>query len=79
MMTNNTKQAFPGGSDGKENACNVEDQGLIPGSGRSPGEQNGNPFQYSFLENPMDRGNLQATIHGVTESNMTERLTLTLT
>ena len=37
---------FPGGSDGKENACNVEDQGLIPGSGRSPGEQNGNLLQY---------------------------------
>ena len=61
-----------------KSACNAGDLGLIPGSGRSPGEQNGNPFQYSFLENPMDRGNLWATIHGVTESDTTERLTLTL-
>ena len=43
---------FPGGSDGKESACNVGDMGLIPGSGRSPGEGNGNPLQYSCLENP---------------------------
>ena len=52
----NRKKNFPGGSDGKESACNVEDQGSIPGSGRSPGEGNGNPLQYSCLENPMDRG-----------------------
>ena len=45
-----------GGSDSKEFAYNVGDLGLIPGSGRSPGEENGNPFQYSCLENPMDRG-----------------------
>ena len=45
---------FPGGSDGKESACNAGDQGLIPGSGRSLGEGNGNPLQYSCLENPMD-------------------------
>ena len=45
---------FPGGSTGKETACNVVDLGLIPGLGRSPGEGNGNPFQYSCLENPMD-------------------------
>ena len=44
---------FPGGSDGKESACSAEDPGLIPGSGRSPGEGNGNPLQYSCLENPM--------------------------
>ena len=44
------------GSDSKASACSVEDQGLIPGSGRSPGEGNGNPLQYSCLENPMDRG-----------------------
>ena len=50
---------------GKESACNVGDLGLIPGSGRSPGEGNGNPLQYSWLENPMDRGAWQATIHGV--------------
>ena len=47
---------FPGGSDGKTSACNVGDQSSIPGLGRSPGEGNGNPFQYSCLENPMDRG-----------------------
>ena len=47
---------FPGDSDGKESACNVGDLGLIPGSGRSPGESNGNPLQYSFLQNSMDRG-----------------------
>ena len=49
------KLGFPGGSDGKESACNVGDPGLIPGSGRSPGEGNGNPLQYSCLENFMDR------------------------
>ena len=47
---------LPGGSDGKESACNVGDPGSIPGSGRSPVEGNGNPLQYSCLENPMDRG-----------------------
>ena len=50
---------------GKESACNVEDLGLIPGSGRSPGEGNGNPLQYSCLGNPMDRGAWWATAHGV--------------
>ena len=49
-------QDFPGGSDGKESACNAGDLGLIPGSGRSPEEGNGNPLQYSRLENPTDRG-----------------------
>ena len=51
----------------KESACNAgvtEDVGLIPGLGRSPGEGNGNPLQYSCLENPMDRGAWQATVHG---------------
>ncbi|CAM9510333.1 unnamed protein product [Rangifer tarandus platyrhynchus] len=47
---------FPGGSDGKASAYNVGDLGSIPGLGRSPGEGNGNPLQYSCLENPMDRG-----------------------
>ena len=47
---------FPGGSDGKASARNVGDPGLIPGSGRSPGEGNGNPLQYSCLENSMDGG-----------------------
>ena len=54
-------QGFPGSSDGKESACNTRDQGLIPGSGRSP-EGNGNPLQYSCPKNPMDRepGGLQS-------------------
>ena len=47
---------FPGNSDGKVSACNAEDPGSIPRSGRSPGEGNGNPLQYSCLDNPMDRG-----------------------
>ena len=47
---------FPGGSDGKASACNVEDPGSIPGLGRYPGEVNGNPLKYSCLENPMDGG-----------------------
>ena len=47
---------FPGGSDGKESACNEGDPGSTPWVRRSPGEENGNPFQYSCLENPMDRG-----------------------
>ena len=57
---------FPCSSVGKESACNARDPGLIPGSGRSPGEGNGNPLQYSCLGNPMDRGAWQATVHGVT-------------
>ena len=52
----NQRKTFPGGSDGKELACNAGDPGLISGSGRSPGEGNGNPLPYSCLENPMDRG-----------------------
>ena len=47
---------LPGGSDGKESACNVGNLGLIPGLGRTPGEENGNPLQYSCLGNPVDRG-----------------------
>ena len=58
---------YPCSSVGKESACNAGDPGLIPGSGRSPGEGNGNPLQYSCLENPMDRGAWQATVHGVTK------------
>ena len=53
---------------GKESTCNTEDPGSIPSSGRSPGEGNGNPLQYSCLENPMDRGAWRATVHGVTKS-----------
>ena len=56
---------FPGGSDGKESACSAGDLGSIRGSGRSPGEGNGYPLQYSYLENSMDRGAWQATVHGV--------------
>ena len=52
------------GSDCEESACNAGDLGLIPGSGRSPGEENGNPLQYSCLENPTNRGPWQATVHG---------------
>ena len=59
---------FPGGADVKASACNVGDLGLIPGSGRSPGGGNGNPLQYSCLENPMDRGTWQAAVHGVSKS-----------
>ena len=55
IKENHIFQGFPGGSDGKESACNAGDQGSIPGSGRSPEEGNGNPLQYSCLENPMDR------------------------
>ena len=54
---------FPGGSDSKESACSKGDLGLIPGSGRSPGEGNGNPLQYSCLENPMDIGAWWAAVH----------------
>ena len=55
-------------SDGEASACNTGDLGLIPESGRSLGEGNGNPLQYSCLENPMDRGAWQAAVHGVTKS-----------
>ena len=63
---------FPGDSYGKEFACNAGDMGLTPRLGRSPGGGNGNPLQYSCLENPMDRGAWQATVHRVSESDMTE-------
>ena len=57
-----------GGLDGKESACSAGDLGLIPGSGRSPGERNGNPLQYSCLDNSMDRRAWWDTVHGVTRS-----------
>ena len=59
---------FPGGSVAKNPPANAGDAGLILGLGRSPGGGNGTPLQYSFLENPMDRGAWQATAHGVTKS-----------
>ena len=59
---------FPGGSDGKASVYNAGDPGSIPGSGRSPGEGNGNPLQYSCLENPMDGGAWEAAVHGVAKS-----------
>ena len=59
---------FPGGSDGKEFACNAEDLGSIPGLGRYPGGGHGNPFQYSCLENTIDREAWWTTVHGVTKS-----------
>ena len=59
---------FPGGSVVKNLPANAGDEGLIPGSGRAPGKGNGNPLQYSFLENPMDRGARWATVHGAAKS-----------
>ena len=59
---------FPGGSEDKASACNVGDPGSIPGLGRSPGEGNGNPLQYSCLENPMYGGAWRATVHRVANS-----------
>ena len=61
---------FPGGSDGKESARNAGDLGLILGLGRSPGEGNGYPLQYSCLKNSIDKGALQATVHRVAKSQI---------
>ena len=61
-------EGFPCGSDGKESTYNVGDLDSIPGLGRSSGEGNGNPLQYSCLENSMDRRAWQVTVHGVTKS-----------
>ena len=63
-----TERGFPGGSEVKASAYNAGDLGSIPGLGRSPGKGNGNPLQYSCVENPMDRGAWWATVHGVAKS-----------
>ena len=69
MMVSLITWGFPGGASGKEPVCQCRrDVGLIPELGRSLGEGNGNPFQYSCLENPMDRGAWRATFHRVTKS-----------
>ena len=72
MKVANETVGFPHSSVGKDSACNAGDSGMIPGLGRSPGEGNGNPLQYSCLENPIDRGAWQATAHAVAESDTTE-------
>ena len=68
VMEDKCMLGFHGCSDGKESACNAGDSGSISGSGRSLGEGNGNPLQYSCLENSMDRGAWQAPVHGITKS-----------
>ena len=66
-----SQMGFPGGADDKESAYNVGDPGLIPGSGRSSGEGNCSPLQYSCLENPMDRGAWQGTVYRVALKSQT--------
>ena len=68
MATHSSIKSFPAGSDSKESACNAGDLGSVPGLGRSAGELNGNPLQYSCLENSMNRGAWWATVHGIAKS-----------
>ena len=68
-MDNMLIQGFPGGSVIKNPPANTGDVGSIPGSGRSPGEGNGNPLQYSYLENPIDRGDWYAIIHWIAKES----------
>ena len=68
LCVRNLYEGFPGGSDGKESACNAGDLGSVPGSGRSPEDENGNPLQYACLENSMGRGAWWAAVRGVTKS-----------
>ena len=70
LKENKPSLGFPGDADGKESACNAGDLGSVPGSGRSPGEGNGNLLQYSCLENSMDRRAWRATVHGVAKSQI---------
>ena len=72
--SNKLKQGFPDSLNSKEFACNAGDLGSIPGLARSPGEGNGDSLQYSCLENSMDRGACQVTVHWI--SDMTKRLIL---
>ena len=65
VRTETVYGGLPGGSEVKASACNAGDLGSIPGSGRAPGEGNGNPLQYSCLENPMDGGTWWAKVHRV--------------
>ena len=65
-------KGFPGGAVVKNLLANAGDTGLTPGWGRSPGEENGHPLQYSCLGNPMDRGAWHATIHGVAKEDTTD-------
>ena len=78
-VENDVCGGFPSDSDGKESACNVRDSGSIPGSGRFPGEGNGNSLQYFCLENPMGRGAWWVTVHGDTHNWVTNTHTHTHT
>ena len=68
MRQHKAEMGLPGGSDSKESACNAGDMDSIPELGRSPGDGNGNPLQYSCLENSMNRGAWHAAIHGIAKS-----------
>ena len=79
FRSSNHNWDFTGGSDSEESACNAGDPGSILRLGRSPGEGNGNPLQYSLLENSMDRGAWWATVHGIANSWTQHTHTHTLT
>ena len=75
LLLSNNERGLPGGSVVKNSPANAEDSGSSPRSRRSSGEGNGNPFQYSCLRNPMDRGACQSTVHGVTKESDTAQMT----